>query len=89
MKQKKQKRVTKEQRVESLKEHAKSYAFNYNPAIVDLVKNVEVCKEVTQGTCWRPDIFLNNDRSCNACALVEHCACSCKRVDPKRRNVSR
>lgn len=44
---------------------------------IDLVENPEVCQEVTQYACWRPDIYLNY--GCDKCQLVVHCACPSKR----------
>jgi hypothetical protein len=85
---KKEKRVTRDQRVEKLKEHAKEYAFTYSPNVIDLVKNPDVCAEVTYDTCWRPDIYLNNHRTCNNCSIVEHCKCSCRRLE-KKKNAAR
>jgi hypothetical protein len=30
--------------------------------------------------CWRPDLYLNWDRSCNGCNLYENCRAACKRM---------
>lgn len=43
---------------------------------IDMVKNKEVCKEVTANACWRPDIFL--DLGCAHCTLAKNCACPIK-----------
>jgi hypothetical protein len=83
---KKAKRNTKcerEDSVNTLKQHAREYVFQYNPQIIDLTKNAEECKRATTGVCLRPDIFLNNNRSCHNCAIYEHCACSSKHIDKK------
>lgn len=81
---KKEKRITREQIVSTLKEHAREFTFSYNPEIIDLVKNAEACKRETGNSCWRPDIFLNNDRTCNNCVLVENCACPARRLARKK-----
>lgn len=89
-KQAKEKRVTREQHVETLKEHAKEFTFAYAPVVVDLAKNPDECAVATHDTCLRPDIYLNNNRTCNNCSIVEHCKCPCRRLDTKRnKNVSR
>lgn len=80
----KEKRVTREQRVATLKEHAREFSFTYNPNVIDLVKNPDVCAEVTYDTCWRPDIFLNNHRTCNNCPIVDNCKCPTRRLDRKK-----
>lgn len=85
---KKEKKITREQIVTTLKEHAKEFTFSYSPEVIDLVINAEACKRETSNSCWRPDIFLNNDRSCNNCALVAHCACPSRRI-AKKKNDSR
>jgi hypothetical protein len=42
---------------------------------IDMTDEKQV-SELTKSSCVRPDIFLNNDRSCNNCHLYEHCKCS-------------
>lgn len=37
-------------------------------------------QEMTTGQCQRPDIYLNNDRSCDGCVLYDACACTRKRL---------
>lgn len=48
---------------------------------IDMVKNQEVCAEVTQFACWRPDIYL--DMGCEACILKDNCACPIKNFKRK------
>lgn len=79
------KRVTKEERINTLKEHAKAFQFEYKTNVIDLVKNADECAYITQSTCWRPDIFLNNDRTCNNCVLHVNCACPSKRLAKTKR----
>ena len=45
--------------------------------------NKEQVKKLTEGACWRPDIYLNNERACNGCYLFEHCACPIKKWNNK------
>ncbi len=78
------KKETKNSVIESLKDYAKTFEFNYKPIVYDIVKNAEECKVATTNTCWRPDIYLNNDRSCDSCVLYENCACNSKRLSSKK-----
>lgn len=80
-----EKKITREQKIETLKTHAREFEFVYRPNVIDLKKNAEECKKATEGTCWRPDIYLNNDRTCDNCVLSEHCACVLKRFSTKRK----
>lgn len=32
-------------------------------------------KKSSVGSCFRPDIYLNNDRKCNKCPNTEFCSC--------------
>ena len=48
---------------------------------INMVKNKDVCAEVTQFACWRPDIYL--DLGCEACILNENCACPIKNLKRK------
>lgn len=48
------------------------------PNIVDLTKNKEVCEQITQSSCWRPDIYL--DLGCLECSLKEYCICPIKKL---------
>lgn len=43
--------------------------------------NKEQVADLTRDACWRPDIYLNNDRACNGCYLYEHCKCAIRRWD--------
>lgn len=40
--------------------------------------------ESTQGCCFRPDIYLNNDEHCEGCEFFEPCSCRLKRLPKKR-----
>lgn len=84
IKKEKKQKETRNSVVESLKNYAKEFAFDYKPVIYDIVKNAEECRAATTNTCWRPDIYLNNDRSCDSCVLYENCACTSKRLSNKK-----
>ncbi len=40
----------------------------------------DIIKKYTATSCHYPSVFLDNARWCNNCPLVQHCACSTKRV---------
>ena len=48
---------------------------------IDMVKNKDVCANVTSFACWRPDIYL--DLGCEACILKDNCACPIKNLKRK------
>jgi hypothetical protein len=41
-------------------------------------------ENMTETACMRPDIFLNNDRTCNKCPFVEFCICRVKRLEKEK-----
>ena len=70
------------------KEEILSKTYIYIPKekeIIDLVQNPEYTAKLTATECWRPDIFLNNDRSCNSCSLKDICTCSIKSLKNEKR----
>lgn len=48
---------------------------------ISLLKNKEMCEQVTQIACWRPDIYL--DYGCSECILKDNCACPIKNLKRK------
>lgn len=54
-------------------------------SIDDLANNVDLAREFTNGVCIRPQLFLNNDRSCDDCVLYTNCACNAKTLSKARR----
>jgi hypothetical protein len=71
--------------IEPVVSEVKETKYNRLPAVksgtvIDLVVDAEYCKIYTEGACVRPDIFLDNDRSCNKCRLYENCRASCRRL---------
>jgi hypothetical protein len=62
-----------------VEEVSEGIIFEYKPpTIVDLTKNAEVCRQTTESSCWRPDIYL--DLGCVECSINEHCACPIKKM---------
>ena len=74
---------TKSVKLDNLLEAAKDYKFNYKPISINLVKDVEETKKLTNGTCLRPDIHLDNDYYCDKCYIFNNCVCSIKRLKKK------
>jgi hypothetical protein len=40
---------------------------------------------ITNDTCMRPDIFLDNDRCCDNCPYYERCNCAIKRLSNEKK----
>lgn len=80
-------------KVEQKKQDVRNYEIpkvNPNPisvrySINDLANNADLAKEFTNGVCIRPQLFLNNDRSCDDCVLYNNCACNAKTLSKARR----
>lgn len=53
------------------------------PIIVSLLLDKKIAEHITRSSCWRPDIYLNNDKFCNGCIIYENCFCPIKRIDKK------
>jgi hypothetical protein len=73
----------KNRNLKHLFEFAKSFAnssINRNEATKNLISYSEGIKMVTQNACIRPDIYLDNDRTCDYCMYYEDCACNLKKV---------
>ena len=51
----------------------------YEQKLIDLTKDKDYCKKITQSMCWRPDIYL--DLGCDECPLKKNCVCSIKDVN--------
>lgn len=53
--------------------------------LVNLTKDKLMTHLCTINACWRPDIYLDNGKSCNGCSLFENCACQIKRLKKDKR----
>jgi hypothetical protein len=51
----------------------------YEPNVIDLTKDKEMCKKYTYFSCHRPDIYL--DYGCDECAIKKNCACPLKDIN--------
>lgn len=75
------KAAQKQSRVEELNQAARSAVIDVNAVPVRYNFNdPEHVRQLTEGACQRPDIYLDNDRACDGCSLYEHCACSAKQL---------
>jgi hypothetical protein len=70
-----------EARAEEIKRNLPKIDLHKVREPIDMVKNKEVCAEVTAFACWRPDIYLN--LGCEECSLVKNCACPIKNLKRK------
>lgn len=64
---------------------AKEFEFQYKPTNIDLNKDHSEIAKLTVGCCLRPDLYLDNDDSCVACKLYEHCSCQLKNLGKSKR----
>lgn len=48
--------------------------------IDQIAENASLAQEFTDNVCLRPNVYLNNDSTCDKCNLYEHCGCSVKRL---------
>jgi hypothetical protein len=81
-KEKKNKILTPEEmeaRAEEIRKNLPKIDFNRERHVIDLRKDKEACAQYTQFACVRPDIYLDNDRTCDYCSINKHCACPIKK----------
>lgn len=77
-------------RVEELNAHARAATVNVNAVPLRInFEDAEAVRQLTDGACQRPDIYLDNDRACDGCSLYELCACAAKQLlaDSGRKKV--
>lgn len=68
-----------EMRIEEIRASLPKIDLNKERTIIDLVKDKEACVEFTKNMCIRPDIYLNNDKTCDNCSLRKNCSCIIKK----------
>jgi len=59
------------------------YSVSTKKAEVLSLNNPAHVAILTTNACWRPDFYLNNDRTCVECSLYENCQCKLKRLPKK------
>lgn len=75
------KAALKQTKVEELNAAAKAATIDVNAVPVRYnFADPEQVRQLTEGVCQRPDIYLDNDRACDGCDLYEFCACNAKQL---------
>lgn len=85
------KREKKLTRLESLMESVRSYKQPDTSVDTGVISNKEkdaahkrfVHFISTDENCFRPDIYLNSDKRCDSCYLVDYCNCDLKKLSKK------
>jgi hypothetical protein len=75
-----------EDEIEKIRREMPKIDLNAPRNIINLNKDKKVCAEITRDMCMRPDIYLNNDRTCDYCSINEYCACPLKRFEGKKKS---
>jgi hypothetical protein len=68
-----------ERRIEQIRASLPKIDLNKERTVIDLTKDDKACSEYTRNMCIRPDIFLDNDRTCDMCSLRRCCSCRIKK----------
>jgi hypothetical protein len=66
----------KNRNLKHLSDFAKSFTLSEkskNSVKTNLLKSKDGIRTLTSSSCIRPDIFLNNDRTCDYCIYSEDC----------------
>lgn len=92
-KEKKQPRILtpeeQEARAEEIRKSLPKIDFNKERTVIDLRKDKDACAFYTKIACIRPDIYLDNDRTCDYCSINKHCACPIKKFSKNYKNEKR
>jgi hypothetical protein len=75
-----------EEEIEKIRREMPKIDLNKPRTVINLNKDSKMCAELTKNMCIRPDIYLNNDRSCDYCSINEHCSCALKRFEIKKKS---
>lgn len=82
-KQKKQPKILtpeeQEARAEEIRKNLPKINFYKERIVIDLTKDKDACIFYTSTACVRPDIYLDNDRTCDHCSINKNCACPIKK----------
>lgn len=68
-----------EARAEEIRRNLPKIDFHKERQVIDLTKDKDACALYTQFACLRPDIYLDNDRTCDFCSINKYCACPIKK----------
>jgi hypothetical protein len=69
-----------EEEIEEIRRNTPKIDFNKPRLSIYLKDNKEACEKHTS-SCLRPDIYLNNDRTCDRCSISKYCVCRLKRFE--------
>lgn len=68
-----------EARAEAIRKSLPKIDLHKERVVIDLTKDKDACALYTQTACMRPDIYLDNDRTCDYCSINKYCACPIKK----------
>ena len=68
-----------EARAEQIRRNLPKIDFHKERQVFNLTKDKDACILHTQFSCLRPDVYLDNDRTCDYCSINKHCACPIKK----------
>ena len=91
-KEKKVKVFTKEEmeaRAEEIRRNLPKIDLHKERQIIDLTKDKTACEDYTKFSCIRPDIYLDNDRTCDYCSINKCCACPIKKFSKQYKHEKR
>lgn len=71
--------------IEKIRREMPKIDLNAPRVTIDLNKNKKACAEITRNMCMRPDIYLDNDRTCDYCSINDCCTCALKRFALKKK----
>jgi hypothetical protein len=75
-----------EEEIDKIRREMPKIDLNKPRITIDLNKDKKACAEFTRNMCMRPDIYLDNDRTCDYCSINDCCSCAIKRFQHKKRN---
>jgi hypothetical protein len=73
-----------DEEIERIRKDLPKIDFNAPKNIINLNKDKEACARETRDMCIRPDVYLDNDKTCDYCNIKEHCSCPLKRFLKKK-----
>jgi hypothetical protein len=74
-----------EDEIDKIRREMPKIDLNKPRITIDLNKDKKACAEFTKNMCMRPDIYLDNDRTCDYCSINDCCSCDLKRFEVKKK----
>jgi hypothetical protein len=75
-----------EEEIEQIRRDMPKIDLNAPRNIINLSRDKEMCAILTHSSCIRPDIYLDNDRTCDYCSINKYCSCPIKKFSGKNKN---